>query len=59
MREENACDIRIEVPEFQQLAAICSTSLLAMDLTTGSVNGENFCDYVHGTLIPQMLLSNH
>ena len=36
------------------IAAISSSGLLGVDLTTGSVNAENFLDFVHGTLIPEM-----
>ena len=36
------------------IAAISSDGYVAADLTTGSVNGENFLEFVHGTLIPEM-----
>lgn len=36
------------------IAAICSEGLLGVELTTGSVNGDAFIDFVRGTLIPNM-----
>ena len=37
------------------IAAIASTGVVAVDMTTGSVNGEVFFDFVRTLLIPQML----
>lgn len=36
------------------IAAICSKGLLAVELTTESVNAECFFDFLRGTLIPNM-----
>lgn len=36
------------------ITAICSDGLLGVELTTGSVGGEKFVDFVRGTLIPNM-----
>ena len=36
------------------IAAICCDGLVAYDLTTGTVNGEQFLEFVQGSLIPQM-----
>ena len=36
------------------IAAMSSKGILDIELTTGTVNGEIFCDFVRGTLIPQM-----
>ena len=36
------------------IAAICSEGLLGVELTTGSVDGDKFVDFVRGTLIPNM-----
>ena len=36
------------------IAAICSDGLLGVELTTGSVNGDKFVDFLRGTLIPNM-----
>ena len=37
------------------IAAIASTGAVAVDMTTGSVNGEVFFDFVRTLLIPQIL----
>ncbi len=36
------------------IAAICSEGLIDVELTTGTVNGDKFLDFVKGTLIPNM-----
>ena len=36
------------------ISAICSEGLIGVELTTGSVNGDKFLDFVRGTLIPNM-----
>ena len=36
------------------IAAICCDGLVAYELTTGTVNGEQFLEFVQGSLIPQM-----
>ena len=50
MRGENACDIwwLNRSTKISAIAAICSTGLLAVELTTGSVNEDKFYDYVYG-----------
>lgn len=37
------------------IAAMTTTGILAVELMTGSVNGDHFFDYVRGSLIPEML----
>ena len=37
------------------IAAISTTGVLAVELMTGTVNGDIFFDYVRGSLIPEML----
>ncbi len=37
------------------IAAVCWNGFLGVELTTNSVNGDSFCDFVKGTLIPNML----
>lgn len=37
------------------IAAICTEGVLAVDIRTSSVNGENFYDFVRGDLLPEML----
>ena len=36
------------------IAAICCDGLIGFELTTGSVDGGKFVDFVNGTLIPSM-----
>ena len=36
------------------VAAICSDGLIGVELTTGSVDGDKFVDFLRGTLIPNM-----
>jgi len=36
------------------IAAICTEGLIDVELTTGSVNGDKFFDFVRGSLIPNM-----
>ena len=36
------------------IAAISTDGYVGADLTTGSVNGDTFLEFVHGTLIPEM-----
>ena len=36
-------------------AGICSTGLLALELKNKTNNGDTFYDFVHGSLIPNML----
>jgi len=57
MRGENARDIRWlhRGTRISAIAAISSTGLLEVELTTGSVNGDKFFDFVRGSLIPHML----
>lgn len=38
------------------IAAICTEGLVGVEFTTGSVNGEKLFDFIHSTLIPEMLL---
>ena len=40
------------------VAGICSTGLVSVGLKTGTFNGERFYDFVHGSLIPNMLPFN-
>ena len=37
------------------IAAMTTSGMLAVELKTGSVNGDDFFDYVRGSLIPEML----
>ena len=37
------------------IAAMTASGMLAVELKTGSVNGDDFFDYVRGSLIPEML----
>ena len=37
------------------IAAMCCSGMLGAEVTTDSVNGEKFCEFVEGTLIPNML----
>ena len=36
------------------IAAICSEGILGVELTTGTVDGDKFVDFIRGTLIPNM-----
>ena len=45
---------RFLVERVSAIAAISSDGYVGADLTTGSVNGEKFLEFVHGTLIPEM-----
>lgn len=36
------------------VAAICTEGLIDVELTTGSVDGDKFLDFVQGSLIPNM-----
>ena len=57
LRGERAVCHRLQVrgQRISAIAAISSDGLLGVELTTGSVNGEKFYDFVRGTLIPEML----
>ena len=37
------------------IAAVSTTGVLAVEITTGSVNGDIFFDYIRGCVIPEML----
>ena len=37
------------------IAAMCCYGIVGVELTATSVNGEMFCDFIKGTLIPNML----
>ena len=37
------------------IAAICSSGLVSLELTTSTVNQEVFFDYIRGSLIPNMM----
>ena len=57
LRGERAVCHRLQVrgQRISPIAAISSDGLLGVELSTGSVNGEKFYDFVRGTLIPEML----
>ena len=57
LRGEHAVCHRLQVRGqwISAIAAISSDGLLGVELTTGSVNGEKFYNFVHGTLITAML----
>jgi len=56
LRVEHARDVRLlhRGTRISAIAAMCTTGILAVDLISGTVNGEKFFDYVRGSLIPQM-----
>ncbi len=37
------------------IAAIATSGLVALELTTSTINGDNFYDFARGSLIPNML----
>ena len=57
MRGESAIDHRWlhRGTRISAIAAISSSGMIAVELMTGSVNGDKFFDYVRGSLIPEML----
>ena len=57
MRGENAVDHRWlhRGRRISAIAAMTTTGILAVELKTGSVNGDNFFDFVRGSLIPEMM----
>ena len=40
------------------ITAICSSGLVSLELTTSTVNGEVFFDYIRSSLIPNMMPFN-
>ena len=52
LRGENAQDVRLlhRGTRISAIAAMCTTGILAVDLISGTVNGEKFFDYVRGTV---------
>lgn len=56
MRGDTAIDHRFfhRGKRVSAIAAISSAGLIAVELTTNSVNGDKFFDFVRGSLIPEM-----
>ena len=57
MRGERAVDHRWlhRGTRISAIAAMSTSGILAVELMSGSVNGDKFFDYVRGSLIPEML----
>ena len=57
MRGESAVDHRWlhRGTRISAIAAMSTSGILAVELMSGSVNGDKFFDYVRGSLIPEML----
>ena len=43
---------------YNAIAAMSSSKILALEIKTGTIDGEVFFDFIRGTLIPQMLPFN-
>ena len=43
---------------YNAIAGMSSSKVIALEVKTGTVNGEDFFDFIRGTLIPQMLPFN-
>ena len=58
---KSGCALRGERPVYhrilhrgKRIAAMASDGIVAVELLKGTVNGEIFCDFVRGSLIPEM-----
>lgn len=60
LRGESAIDHRLlhRGTRISAIAAISTTGVVAVELMTGTVNGDIFFDFVRGNLIPEMLPFN-